>query len=141
MTHPSLRAVTEARVELDIRISAASNGDFYLHFLEPGWTDPPGDTKYRVGLYPVGSDNSLDNIRRVIRPVNTTLVQTATVIAANTWHHVDVTFAADHVVAIAIDGTPHLTSPPDSMLAGPFDIVFDFFKPGDIDNVRVSCLR
>jgi hypothetical protein len=138
-THPMLLGVTTAIVEYDLRMDAPADGDAFVHFMAPGWTDPSNDSKYRVALYPVGSDNPTDNIRRVVSPTNTTLAMMPTVLAAQAWQHVVIAFELDHSISIRIEGAQHFSSPPDAQLAGPYDVVFDFFKAGAIDNVRVLC--
>ena len=109
--------------------------------MAPGWTVASNDSKYRIGLHPVGSDNADDDIRRVNAPTNTTLVTLPTALLADQWQTIEVTFSLDHAIEVSIDGNAHIASSADSMLAGPFDIVFDFFKLGAVDNVQVSCTR
>lgn len=143
ITHPQLAGVDAARVELDFEIRSPAFGDFVLNFAEAGHADEVATLTargYRAAVYPVTGDNPVDFIQRMV-PAYEDLVTRPPVSAAPGWHHVVVERDAAGALAVTLDGSPYLASPPDLQIAPPFDVAISLYAIGAIDNVRLDCRR
>jgi hypothetical protein len=139
IVHPALASVTSVNVAIDYRIDDMVAGDFKIMMLAPGWTSR-ADAHYEIGLFPPSGDDPNDEIALVAN-ARTILASRATSAAVSAWHHVEFSFAIDHSMSVTLDGAPYLSSPADTRLAGPFDLMIHFWNAGAIDNVRVDCTR
>lgn len=144
ITHPGMRNVRRARFSLDLRIDDSATGDFGVYLVPPGWTDPNGPNQARlyVALYVFGGDSGPND--RIVRSIPPTLVEVGihpVSVHAGTWHHIEVRYAEDGSIAVELDDVPYMSSPADSTLPGPLDLLIRFWSRGAIDNVRLDCLR
>jgi len=145
ITHPTMRALRRAHLALDFRMDNGATSDFAIYLVPPGWTDPNGNNqaRYFVAIYVLGGDSGPnDRIVRSLPPVPYVEVATHAIsVPARTWRHLDATYTENGSIEVKLDGSPYMTSPADTLLPGPLDLLVRFWANGAIDNVHLDCLR
>lgn len=128
------------RIEVDVRITNPSNGDFNVYAFYGGLSNcAAGPTNgYNVGWHPVGSDNPFDFVATSNGASNVLLTTTPTTLLANTLVRVAVEFLPNGTINTSIDGRLTMTTSDNSFPANGFGgISLRSWQTVEMDNIVV----